>query len=57
MRRRFLNVFAIYKPVENYVPLGRGHLWPQGRYLNLLVLGMIHAKYCPIWCSSSWRFL
>jgi len=22
---------------------------------NLLVLGMIHAKYCPIWCRSSWE--
>jgi len=21
--------------------------------LNLLVLGMFHAKYCPIWCNSS----
>jgi len=23
--------------------------------INLLVLGMIHAKYYPIWCSSSWE--
>jgi len=23
--------------------------------LNLLVPEMIHAKYCPIWCSSSWE--
>jgi len=22
---------------------------------NLPVLGMLHANYCPIWCSSSWE--
>jgi len=27
-------VFAIYKPLKSYVPLGRGHLWPQGFYLK-----------------------
>jgi len=27
-------------------------IWTQ---LNLFVLGMLHAKYCPIWCVSSWE--
>jgi len=30
----------------------RDFIW---RNLNLQVLGMFHAKYCQIWCSSSWE--
>jgi len=28
---------------------------PKDANLNLLVLGMLHAKHYPIWWSSSWE--
>jgi len=58
MRRRFLKVFAFLTYIK-ICPLKAWPLLTPGtsfeKNLNLLVLGMLHAKYCLVWWSSSWE--
>jgi len=49
----YIYLYKMLSPHGMTIFCHRDFIWT---YLNLLVQGNLHAKYCPIWCSSSWEY-